>query len=53
MTIMILQGSADITNKVDVVMTYKRDKNSPEMNERLLNSIQKPSDWKLAVGESK
>lgn len=44
-----VSGSADITNKVDVVMTYKRDKNLPE-NERLLTVSKNRLTGKLAVG---
>ena len=45
-----VSGSADITNKVDVVMTYKRDKDLPE-NERLLAVSKNRLTGKLAVGE--
>ena len=44
-----VSGSADITNKVDVVMTYKRDKDLPE-NERLLSVSKNRLTGKLAVG---
>lgn len=44
-----VSGSADITNKVDVVMTYKRDKDLPE-NERLLTVSKNRLTGKLAVG---
>lgn len=43
-----VSGSADITNKVDVVMTYKRDKDLPE-NERLLTVSKNRLTGKLAV----
>ena len=45
-----VSGSADITNKVDVVMTYKRDKDLPE-NQRLLTISKNRLTGKLATGE--
>ena len=46
-----VSGSSDITNKVDVVMTYKRDKVSKD-NERLLTVSKNRLTGKLAVGEN-
>lgn len=45
-----VSGSADITNKVDVVMTYKRDKDLPE-DQRLLTVSKNRLTGKLATGE--
>ena len=45
-----VSGSADITNKVDIVMTYKRGKDLPE-NERLLTVSKNRLTGKLAVGD--
>lgn len=45
-----VSGSSDITNKVDVVMTYKRDKALKE-NERLLTVSKNRLTGKLAVGD--
>ena len=45
-----VSGSADITNKVDVVMTYKRGKELPE-NERILAVSKNRLTGKLAAGE--
>lgn len=45
-----VSGSADITNKVDVVMTYKRDKELPE-DRRLLTVSKNRLTGKLAIGE--
>lgn len=45
-----VSGSADITNKVDVVMTYKRDKDLPE-DQRLLTISKNRLTGKLATGE--
>ena len=45
----VVSGSSDITNKVDVVMTYKRDKTLPN-NERLLTISKNRLTGKLAVG---
>lgn len=45
-----VSGSADITNKVDVVMTYKRDKDLPE-NQRLLTISKNRLTGKLATGK--
>lgn len=45
-----VSGSADITNKVDIVMTYKRDKDIPE-DERLLTISKNRLTGKLAIGE--
>ena len=45
-----VSGSADITNKVDVVMTYKRGKDLPE-NERILAVSKNRLTGKLATGE--
>ncbi|MFR7901546.1 MAG: hypothetical protein ACLU6Y_18320 [Ruminococcus sp.] len=44
-----VSGSADITNKVDVVMTYKRDKDLLD-DERLLTVSKNRLTGKLAVG---
>lgn len=44
-----VSGSADITNKVDVVMTYKRDKDLRD-DERLLTISKNRLTGKLAVG---
>lgn len=46
----VVSGSSDITNKVDVVMTYKRDKKMPD-TERLLTISKNRLTGKLAVGE--
>lgn len=46
----VVSGSSDITNKVDVVMTYKRDKKMPD-TERLLTISKNCLTGKLAVGE--
>ncbi len=46
-----VSGSADITNRVDIVMTYKRHEDIPE-NERLLTISKNRLTGKLAVGES-
>ncbi|MGI6068879.1 MAG: AAA family ATPase [Blautia sp.] len=43
-------GSADITNKVDIVLTYKREADLAE-NERLLSVSKNRLTGKLAVGE--
>lgn len=45
-----VSGSADITNKVDVVMTYKRDKDLPD-DRRLLTVSKNRLTGKLATGE--
>jgi len=45
-----VSGSADITNKVDVVMTYKRGKDLPD-DERLLTVSKNRLTGKLAVGD--
>lgn len=45
-----VSGSADITNKVDVVMTYKRDKDLSE-NQRFLTVSKNRLTGKLATGE--
>lgn len=45
-----VSGSADITNKVDVVMTYKRDKDLPE-DQRLLTISKNRLTGKLATGD--
>ena len=45
-----VSGSADITNKVDVVMTYKRDKDLPDNITRLSVSKNRLTG-KLAAGE--
>ena len=45
-----VSGSADITNKVDVVMTYKRDKDLPE-DQRLLTVSKNRLTGKMATGE--
>lgn len=45
----VVSGSSDITNKVDVVMTYKRDKTLPD-NERLLTISKNRLTGKLAIG---
>ncbi|MDY4693348.1 MAG: ATPase domain-containing protein [Blautia sp.] len=45
-----VSGSADITNKVDLVMTYRKDMASQE-NERLLTVSKNRLTGKLAVGE--
>lgn len=45
-----VSGSGDITNKVDIVMTYKRDKTLSE-DERLLTVSKNRLTGKLAVGE--
>lgn len=45
-----VSGSADITNKVDVVMTYKRGKDLPE-DQRLLTVSKNRLTGKLATGE--
>lgn len=45
-----VSGSADITNKVDVVMTYKRDKELPE-DRRLLTVSKNRLTGKLVTGE--
>ena len=44
-----VSGSSDITNKVDIVMTYKRKKDSPP-NERVLSISKNRLTGKLAVG---
>ena len=46
----VVSGSSDITNKVDVVMTYKRDKSLPD-NERLLIISKNRLTGRLALGE--
>ena len=46
----VVSGSSDITNKVDLVMTYKRDKKLPD-TERLLAISKNRLTGKLAVGE--
>lgn len=46
----VISGSADITNKVDVVLTYKRDKNLNE-NQRLLTVSKNRLTGRLATGE--
>lgn len=43
-------GSGDITNKVDIVMTYKRGKDLPE-DERLLSVSKNRLTGRIAVGE--
>lgn len=45
----VVSGSSDITNKVDVVMTYKRDKTLPD-DERLLTISKNRLTGKLAIG---
>ena len=45
----VVSGSSDITNKVDVVMTYKRDKTLPD-DERLLAISKNRLTGKLAIG---
>lgn len=45
-----VSGSADITNKVDAVMTYKRDKDLPE-DQRLLTVSKNRLTGKLATGK--
>ncbi|MGN0263918.1 MAG: AAA family ATPase [Oliverpabstia sp.] len=45
-----VSGSGDITNKVDIVMTYKRGKDLPE-NERLLTVSKNRLTGRLAVGD--
>lgn len=45
----VVSGSSDITNKVDVVMTYKRDKALPD-DERFLTISKNRLTGKLAVG---
>lgn len=45
-----VSGSADITNKVDVVLTYRRDKTLKE-NQRLLTVSKNRLTGKLATGE--
>lgn len=45
-----VSGSADITNKVDVVMTYKRNKDLPE-DQRLLTISKNRLTGKLATGD--
>lgn len=46
----VVSGSSDITNKVDVVMTYKRDKSLPD-TERLLTISKNRLTGRLALGE--
>lgn len=46
-----VSGSADITNKVDIVMTYKRDFKIPE-NQRVLTVSKNRLTGMLAVGEN-
>ena len=46
----VVSGSSDITNKVDVVMTYKRDKNLPD-TERILTVSKNRLTGRLALGE--
>lgn len=45
----VVSGSSDITNKVDVVMTYKRDKTLSD-DERLLTISKNRLTGKLAIG---
>lgn len=45
-----VSGSSDITNKVDIVMTYKRGKNCPDDERYLSVSKNRLTGW-LAVGE--
>ena len=45
-----VSGSADITNKVDIVMTYKKVKGLPD-DERVLTVSKNRLTGKLAVGE--
>lgn len=45
-----VSGSADITNKVDIVMTYKRGKDLPD-DERMLTISKNRLTGKLAVGD--
>lgn len=46
----VVSGSSDITNKVDVVMTYKRDKSLPD-TERILTVSKNRLTGRLALGE--
>lgn len=46
-----VSGSADITNKVDIVMTYKRNLTSFEDAERVVTISKNRLTGKLAVGE--
>lgn len=47
-----VSGSADITNKVDIVMTYKRNLASFENAERVVTVSKNRLTGKLAVGEA-
>ena len=46
----VVSGSSDITNKVDIVMTYKRDKSLPN-TERILTVSKNRLTGRLALGE--